>query len=212
MAEDRENTGEWRPKRMKAQIASIRVILFVMLLAALLSTQAWAGCGRWVIRENTDYLEDPIFDDAVKASTMSGTTGTEPSNDSAVGAVNDSVKPKPEAKKNVAVERSFPDISGKWLFALPENLGGNLDLILMQSGSRLQGYAQLMENGSQVTATATGTVSQDSVDLDIRTVKSKESRRLDLALIKNTLEGNCELYEGDRLLEKGNATATRNGA
>lgn len=193
---------------MKVQIASIKIILLVVLLTLLLSTHALAGCGRWVIRENTDFLEDPIFDDAVKTSTMGSATGTETTNDS---AVSESAKPKAEAKKSVDQERSAPDVSGKWLFKLPENMGGSLDLILMQSGSRLQGYAQLMENGSQVTATATGTVSQDSVDLDVRTVKSKESRRLDLALNKNTLEGSCELYQGDQLLEKGNATATRNG-
>lgn len=208
MAEDHENVGSWRPMRMKAHRVPIRIILSVVLLALLLSTQALAGCGRWVVRENTDYLEDPIFDDAVKASTMSSAAGSEAANDS---AINESVKPKPEAKKSEDVALSVPDVSGKWLLKLPEEMGGSLDLILMQSGSRLQGYAQMKEKGSRVTATATGTVSQERVDLDVKTVKSKESRRLDLSLIKNNLEGSCELYEGDQLLESGNATATRNG-
>ena len=29
------------------------------------------GCGKWVIRDNTDFLKDPIFDDAVASSTGS---------------------------------------------------------------------------------------------------------------------------------------------
>ena len=65
MAEDHENVGSWRPMRMKAHRVPIRIILSVVLLALLLSTQALAGCGRRVVRGNTDYLEDPIFDDAV---------------------------------------------------------------------------------------------------------------------------------------------------
>ena len=189
---------------MKLQMA----LMVVALITALFTFQAASGCGHWVIRDNTDYLKDPIFDDAVNASTMSGAAGSENANDN---AMTDSIKPTPEAKKNVEKEPSVPDVSGKWLFKLPANLGGGLDLILVQSGSRLQGYAQVVENGSQVAATATGTVSQGSVNLDVKTVKSKESRRLDLALIKNTLEGSCELYEGDQLLEEGNVTATRNG-
>ncbi len=201
---------------MKFQMAFTKIILlilsFIVLFIALFSFQASAGCGRWVIRENTDYLEDPIFDDAVKASAMSGATGTETGTESAAhdSTVNNSTRSKPEAKKAEEKARSVPDISGKWLFRLPENLGGSLDLIIMQTGDRLQGYGHVAENGSQVAATATGTVSRDAVNLDVRTVKSSESRRLDLALAKNTLEGSCELYDGDRLLEKGTTTATRN--
>lgn len=192
---------------MKAQATFAKIILLVILFTALLSFQASAGCGRWVIRDNTDYLKDPIFDDAVKASTMSSATGAgSAANDS---SVNDSAEHKPEAKKAVEERPSVPDVSGKWLFKLPEKMGGCLDLILMQTSDRLQGYGHVEENGSQVAATATGTVSGDTVILDVRTVKSKESRRLDLALAKNILEGSCELYEGDQLLEKGNATATR---
>lgn len=200
---------------MKFQTAFIKSILlilsFTVLFIALFSFQASAGCGRWVIRDNTDYLEDPIFDDAVKASTMSSAVGMETGTESAAhdSTVNNSTRSKPEAKKAVEKARSVPDISGKWLFELPENLGGGLDLILIQTGDRLQGYGHVAENGSQVAATATGTVSRDKVNLDVRTVKSKESRSLDLALARNTLEGSCELYDGDQLLEKGNATATR---
>ena len=189
----------------KLQIA----LMVVALITALFTFQAASGCGHWVIRDNTDYLKDPIFDDAVNASTMSGAAGPENATDN---AITDSVKPTPEAKKIVEKEPSVPDVSGKWFFKLPANLGGSLDLILIQSGSRLQGYAQVAENGGHVAATATGTVSQDSVNLDVRTVKSTETRKLDLALYRNSLEGSCELYKGDQLLERGNATATRNGS
>jgi len=45
------------------------MVILILMIAALLTFQASAGCGRWVVRENTDYLEDPLFNEAVEDST-----------------------------------------------------------------------------------------------------------------------------------------------
>lgn len=52
----------------------IHSILCLILITALLARPAWAGCGRWVIRDNGDYLSDPDFDQAVASSTGSAAT------------------------------------------------------------------------------------------------------------------------------------------
>ena len=54
---------------MKSQL-----IVCMVLILAMLTSPAYAGCGKWVIRDNTDFLKDPIFDDAVASSTGSSAT------------------------------------------------------------------------------------------------------------------------------------------
>ena len=90
-----------------------------------------------------------------------------------------------------------------------QSKGSALDLILIQTGERLQGYGTLVEGGSDIPATATGTISEDSISLDVKLVQLKKDYKLDLALIDNKMEGNYELYESQTLAEDGNATASR---
>ncbi len=53
----------------------IQIIAVFILVIVLLTFQAQAGCGKWVVRTpETDFLEDPTFDEAVKSST--GPTAT----------------------------------------------------------------------------------------------------------------------------------------
>jgi len=47
----------------------MKMVMLIFLILFLLSFQASAGCGKWVIRDNTDFLADPTFDEAVKSST-----------------------------------------------------------------------------------------------------------------------------------------------
>ncbi|OYV07684.1 MAG: lipoprotein, partial [Methanosaeta sp. ASP1-2] len=51
-----------------------QLIVCAVLILSVLASPAYAGCGKWVIRDNTDYLEDPMFDDAVASSTGSSAT------------------------------------------------------------------------------------------------------------------------------------------
>ena len=56
---------------MKSQLIAFICIILIVSLSA---SPAFGGCGRWVIRDNTDFLTDPVFDQAVASST--GTSAT----------------------------------------------------------------------------------------------------------------------------------------
>jgi hypothetical protein len=188
---------------LKAKIA-----LFMLLVAVLLVSQATAGCGRWVVRETTDYLTDPLFDGAVADSTGPNATMN------AEGAINQSREAnKTDAAPPVVKEgEKAADLAGKWRLVLRAETKAAMnlmDLILIQSGDRLQGYGTFAENGANIPATAMGSISKDAVLLDVKLSKQKQDYNLDLALINGGLEGSYKLYEGGRLSESGNATATR---
>ncbi len=197
----------------------MHLVLCTVLIVALLACPAWAGCGKWVVRDNTDFLTDPDFDQAVASST--GTSATLNPDGTAKPSV------ETETKSNsvistpviVAVEKKDPvmDLGGKWKVRLEttsaeQSKGSALDLILIQTGTRLQGYGTLLEGGSDIPATATGTISEDSVRLDVKLVQQKKDYKLDLALVDNKMEGNYELYESQKPVEDGNATASRSAS
>ena len=193
------------------------LVLCTVLIVALLACPAWAGCGKWVVRDNTDFLTDPDFDQAVASSTgISATLNpdgtakpiaeTETKNDSAIST-----------PATVETKDPVMDLGGKWKVRLEtanaeQNKGSALDLILIQTGERLQGYGTLLEGGSDIPATATGTISEDSISLDVKLVKQKKDYKMDLALVDNKMEGNYELYESQKLAEDGNATASRSAS
>lgn len=197
------------------------LVLCTVLIVALLACPAWAGCGKWVVRDNTDFLTDPDFDQAVASSTGTSATlnpdgtakpspvETEKENNSAISA----------PVNAAAVEKKDPvmDLGGKWRVRLEtanaeQSKGSAIDLILIQTGERLQGYGTLVEGGSDIPATATGTISEDSISLDVKLVQQKKDYKLDLALVDNKMEGNYELYESQKLAEDGNATASRSAS
>lgn len=204
---------------MRIQIIAAFILIIVMLIS-----QAQAGCGKWVVRyPETDFLDDPTFDEAVKSSTGPTATVTGAGADDTDGSAKDDAednakdsgddKAKAEATKKPAVE--VTDVSGNWLVRL-ENFGGStLNLILIQTKDRLQGYGSLAENGAEIPATATGSVSKDNADLDIKLVKdgaiNSEDRqyKLSMAVEEGSLSGSYEYYLSDELKDEGNATATR---
>ncbi|MFA7374038.1 MAG: hypothetical protein WCZ26_01385, partial [Methanothrix soehngenii] len=103
----------------------IHSVLCLALVIALLASPAWAGCGRWVIRDDTDYLSDPDFDQAVASSTGAAATLN------------------PEIKENAAAkEENIADLGGEWRVLLEMKIDGQdkqnaLDLILIQTRDRL---------------------------------------------------------------------------
>ena len=187
---------------------------------ALLACPAWAGCGKWVVRDNTDFLTDPLFDQAVASST--GASATLNPDGTAKPSVETETENNSAISKSVnaaAVEKKDPvvDLGGKWSVRLEaanaeQSKGSALDLILIQTGERLQGYGTLVDGGSDIPATATGSISKDSVSLDVKLVKQKKDYKLDLDLVNNKMEGNYELYESQTLEEDGNATASRSAS
>ncbi len=84
-----------------------------------------------------------------------------------------------------------------------------LDLILIQTRDRLQGYGTILDEGADLPATATGSISADSVSLIVSLVEQKKEYQLDLAVIEGGLKGIYELYESEKLAGSGNATASR---
>jgi hypothetical protein len=187
-----------------------QLVVCMVLIMAMLAYPAYAGCGKWVIRDNTDFLKDPIFDDAVASSTGSSATVNP---DSTAIAKNETVE---ISEKAAIAEKKAPtiDLAGKWMVMLKKTPAeqNTIDLILIQTGDRLQGYGTLLEEGLDSPATATGSISDEGISLDVKLIKQKKDYRLDMALVKSELLGSYELYETEKLAEKGNATASRSGS
>ncbi len=191
----------------------IQTILLAALIMTVLSNAASAGCGKWVVRDNTDFLDDPAFDEAVMSSTGASSTVASPANQNAA-PVNEESVAGPVAEK----QDPIADVSGKWLFELQPSLGSSLNLILIQNGDRLMGSGTLNEKSTKIPVTASGSISGDSLELDAKTVvgdyvnQISKSYQLDLIRNNATLQGSYELYEGEGLAETGNTTAVRSGS
>ncbi|HUS75299.1 MAG TPA: hypothetical protein VMY43_04750 [Methanothrix sp.] len=195
---------------MKSQLIVCMVLIF-----ALLACPAYAGCGKWVIRDNTDFLQDPIFDDAVASSTGSSAT-VNPDGTAKAKNETEENSEKVETINTAVATKEAPtiDLAGKWKVRLErspaeQNGGKAINLILIQTGERLQGYGTLLEGGSDIPATATGSISDEGINLDVKLTSQKKDYRLDMALVSSELEGSYELYEMEKLAENGNATASR---
>ncbi len=196
----------------------IHSILCLALVIALLASPAWAGCGKWVVRENPnyDYLSDADFDQAVASSTGAAATlnsdgTTKESSDLAL----EKTQKEEELKENaIPKEDPIPDLGGEWRILLDMKIDGQdkqemLDLILIQTTDRLQGYGTLIEEGADLPATTTGSISDDSVSLIVSLVEQKKEYKLDLAIAKDGLKGIYELSINEELAGSGNATASR---
>ncbi len=188
------------------------IIVMMACMLALLTFNASAGCGRWVVRDNTDYLEDPVFDALASPGQDGNASGS-----SSQAADNSQTK----AKDNSASVKNAPnnnakvlDISGKWLVEFGDN-STPLNLILIQSGSRVQGYGSLKENSTEIPVTAIGSVSGNAISLDVKLVKDgsinkiDKRHKLELEASNGTLSGTYEIYLADKPAGKGNAVATR---
>jgi hypothetical protein len=196
----------------------IRFIICMALTLALLASPAWAGCGKWVVRDNTDFLKDDVFDDAVASSTGSSATVNSDGTPIAKNETNAENKAAVSSAPNSTTSREKKaadiDLAGKWEVRLNNGQADQsaekaMNLILIQSGDRLQGYGTILEEGADIPATATGSISQDGISLDIKLTQQKKDYRLDMALVKNELLGSYELFDTEILRENGNATASR---
>ena len=191
----------------------MKSILSLALILIILASPAWAGCGRWVVRDNTDFLADPLFDAAMESSTgVNDSDGSEESQ----AAANQTEGNSTASAAVPAVQKEDPiiDLAGKWRMSL--NDGGPeaakiMDIILIQSGDRLQGYGSITEGDSDALATATGAVSEDEISLEVKVNSQQEDYRLDMVHENGRLQGSYALYQAERLAESGNATASRTG-
>ncbi|HNX10058.1 MAG TPA: hypothetical protein PKL29_08075 [Methanothrix sp.] len=184
----------------------IQLIVCMMLIMSMIASPACAGCGRWVVRDNTDFLKDSIFDEAMESSTGSSAT-VNPDGSPRVNSSAEEKSEKTEDSNGVAKKKAPTiDLAGKWKVSLQNR---SIDLILIQNGDRLQGYGTLLEKASDTPATATGSISDEGISLDVKLVQQKKDYRLDMALVKDKMQGSYELYEMETLEENGNATASR---
>lgn len=199
----------------------IKSIICLALILALSASPAWAagGCGRWVARETTDYLADPIFDEAMAPSASSAVGNfTESSEDSRARNETEENRTTAPVVETAAVQSEVPviDLAGKWILRMADGKDGQgagkiMEIILIQTGDRMQGYGTILDEDSQIPATATGSISQDDINLDVKLTEQKENYRLSLTLVGSQLEGSYQLYDMQKLSERGNATATRSG-
>ena len=192
----------------------IPILMLIFLILFLLSFQASAGCGKWVIRDNTDFLADPTFDEAVKSST--GDSASVKDENTTVQS-DQKLPVKENQNQDAEKQTQNKDVSGKWLFDLQQTVGSTLDLILIQTGDRLQGYGTLTENGAKTAATATGSITKDSLELDVKTVidnsQNEDSKKYEMKLraLDDTLIGHYDLFLSDSITGEGNATAKKSG-
>jgi hypothetical protein len=190
--------------------------MLIFLILFLLSFQASAGCGKWVVRDNTDFLADPTFDEAVKSSTVDRAS-VKDENTTTTGQSDKQLPVKENQNQDAEKKTQNKDVSGKWLFDLQQKVGSSLDLILIQTGDRLQGYGTLTENGAKTAATATGSIIKDSLKLDVKTVidhsQNEDSKKYEMKLLAldSTLVGHYDLFLSDKLAGEGNATAKKSG-
>ena len=184
-----------------------KLMISIMLVMTIFSFQASAGCGRWVIRENTnvvDYLADPVFDAAFNDPAIDP---SEKSNEVANANVESTNISQP-----LQEDKEIVDLSGKWQINMDKPTDYQ-KLILIQSDERLQGY--LIDNITEVPATVTGSISENTVVLDAKLVsdgipnRTDKKYKLDLAPSRVTMSGRYELYEANKLIRMGNATAIK---
>jgi len=191
----------------------LMTVVIMACILALLVFNASAGCGRWVVRDNTDYLEDPVFD--VLTSGQDGTASGSSSQDNVQDSSQKNANDNSASVNNTLINNAeVLDISGKWLVKLGDN-STPLNLILIQSGSRVQGYGSLEENGTEMPVTAIGSISGNAISLDTKLVtdgsinKTDKKYKLELVASNGALSGTYEIYLADKLSGKGNVVATR---
>jgi hypothetical protein len=112
-------------------------------------------------------------------------------------------------------EPEYMEVEGKWTVKL-ENDGATLNpLTIIQTGGSVMGMGTLNEKNTKLQVSAKGSVSNNAMSLDIWTIVSEygnkidERINLDLVKVDRVISGSYEMYSGEDLIGKGNATATR---
>jgi hypothetical protein len=112
-------------------------------------------------------------------------------------------------------EPEFMEAEGKWTVKL-ENGGATLNpLTIIQTGGSVMGMGTLNEQNTKLQVSAKGSVSKNSMSLEAWTIVSeygnKIDKRIELELVKvdRVISGSYEMYSGEDLIGKGNATASR---
>lgn len=212
-------------------------VLCLVLVIALLTGPAWASCGTWIIRGNTEYHYDAEYERAVSTSTghaapinaneaskeESGkpsdekASQTEAASNETAKAPKEEPEPEPAIEEPVIEEEPVVDLKGDWKVLLNTVIDGQnvqeaLDLILIQTNDRLQGYGNILQKGEDIRVTATGRInSNESISLNVKQAEQNKDYRLDLAIIEERMEGSYKIYQDGTLAGSGNITASKSG-
>lgn len=121
-----------------------------------------------------------------------------------------------ESSGQAQTETKSIDLSGKWSVKFPDSPSRSLDLILLSVGAdRTMGSGTLVEEGTKIPVTASGTINGQEVTLTTKTVVGDYVNQidreydLDLFVENSTLSGTYVLKSSGKFLSKGNATAVR---
>lgn len=215
----------------------IHPIICLVLIAALLTSPAWASCGTWIIRGNTEYHYDAEYENAVKSSTghAAALNPSSASKEEANDQADENTSQVDEASNETArapqedplptepvinepeIKEPVVDLKGDWKVILNTVIDGQntqeaLDLILIQTNDRLQGYGNVLRKGTDIPVTATGhIISNDSISLNVKQVEQDRDYRLELAIIEERMEGSYKIYQDGSLAGSGNITASKSG-
>jgi hypothetical protein len=138
------------------------------------------------------------------------------SNETAKAPKEDSAPAEPVIDEPV-IEEPVVDLKGDWKVFFNTVIDGQntqeaLDLILIQTNDRLQGYGNILKKGTDIPVTATGHInSNESVSLNVKQVEQKRDYRLDLAIVEGIMEGSYKIYQDGTLAGSGNITASKSG-
>ena len=106
------------------------------------------------------------------------------------------------------------DVGGKWTIDLIGS-GCTLDITLIQTGESITGLGNLIERNMRIPQTVKGTVTSNTLGLKSQAVIDEfgndidKSVNLNLEKTDRSISGSYEMYSGDELMAKGNATASR---
>ncbi len=214
---------------MKAWTPIPTLVIMILILAAL-TIGAHAACptpgqcGKWMVtyhppESTTDYLEDSSFDELMKDTSSTDSAYLEGGNIESSPGSAQTKKGDHEASQTRVQKDPSPgvDLSGKWLFKLLESTK-SISLILIPTGDRIQGYGTLLEKKKDDTpVAATGSVSDDSLSLDVKPTTGDRTMQCKISLSpdsdsKITLVGGYKIYQDGQLIDSGNVSARKTGA
>ncbi|MFZ2473182.1 MAG: hypothetical protein WAW52_14725 [Methanothrix sp.] len=112
-------------------------------------------------------------------------------------------------------EPELMDVEGKWTVKLGNGDATLNPLTIIQTGGSVMGMGTLNEQNAKLQVSAKGSVTDNTMSLDVWTIVSEYGNKIDkqieLELVKvdRVVTGSYEMYSGDDLIGKGNATASR---
>lgn len=123
-----------------------------------------------------------------------------------------------EKQAQAEVESTEPEImeaEGKWTIKL-EDAGSTINpLTLIQTGDSVMGMGTYNEGNTKLQVSAEGSVTSNTMSLEAWTIISEYGNKidkhveLDLVKVDRVVSGSYELYSGEDLVGKGNATASK---